>query len=267
MKYYSERKAEEFLEKFGFNVVSRVYVKKKVDISDALTTVSLPCVMKVGGEKIVHKNKIDGVRTNISTYSEALIEFNRMKKIKGADGVMFQNKIPFTKEFVLGVKKTEDFGHVVLFGSGGTDVEEKKDIAFRALPLDLEEAYDLVKSVEVTKDVGKKEGEKLANVIMHLGDLVRESPKISELDINPFVMSGDGPMILDARILFEWFRIFVANFELLIPSTISRLPFGNKIQTSLTQIQNLGCGVFEWFNFRTPLWIHVALCLTWGPTL
>jgi len=203
MRFYSEKQAEDFLENFGFNVIERVYCKKKSELQKALSVVGLPCVMKVSGKKIVHKNKVGGIRLNIDTYSHAVSEFDSLKKIKGSDGVMIQRKISFSKEFLLGVKKTKDFGHVVIFGSGGTDVEEKKDVSFRVLPLSEEDAVDMIKSVKIAKGMGKKEVSKIAQVVMRLGDLVSKYSEISELDINPFVLAGEGPIVLDARILFE----------------------------------------------------------------
>ncbi len=127
MEYLGEKKSEELLESFGFNVVSRSYVKDKSGLLPAISEVGLPIVMKVGGEKIVHKNKIDGVVLGVNTYSNALAEFSRLKKISGADGVMIQKEVSFDREFLLGIKTTPDFGQVIVFGSGGVDVEKKSE--------------------------------------------------------------------------------------------------------------------------------------------
>lgn len=204
MKYLSEMEAENLLEGFGFSVVLREACSKEHDIPRILQGLKLPVVMKVLGDKIVHKKKLGGVNTNVNNYSEALSEFRRMKKIKGAKGVMFQEKIPFTREFLVGIKKTEDFGHVVVFGSGGSLVEEKKDIAFRVVPLSHDDCMDLIREVEITKDVGSKEAEKISNILIMVSDLVRDFPNIEEMDINPLVLSGKGPVVLDARILLNW---------------------------------------------------------------
>lgn len=203
MKYLSEMEAEDLLEGFGFNVVLREACLKESDIPRILQSLKLPVVMKVMGEKIVHKKKLGGVNTDINNYAEALSEFKRMKKIKGASGVMFQEKIPFTREFLIGIKNTVDFGHVVVFGSGGSLVEEKKDVAFRVVPLSHDDCMDLIREVEITKDVGVKEAEKIANVLTMVSDFAREFSSVEEMDINPFVLSGSGATILDARILLK----------------------------------------------------------------
>lgn len=203
MKYLSEVEAEKFLESEGFPVVKRFFVKREKDIPTALSTVGLPCVMKVSGKKIVHKKQIGGVNLKIDTYSTALIVFKEFKKIKGAEGVMFQKKLDFNREFLLGIKKTPDFGHVVVFGAGGSQVEEKKDVGFRVCPLEDEDIYDIFDEVHLTKEMGQKEREKIAVFLRKLCLVVKKNPEIVEMDINPFVLAGEGPVVLDARILFE----------------------------------------------------------------
>jgi acetyltransferase len=202
MKYLGEVEAENLLEKEGFQVVNRSFCDKKSKISSCLFKCGLPCVMKVSGKKIVHKKKLGGIRLNVSTYSQALSEYKALKKIKGADGVMFQSNVNFTKEFLVGVKKTPEFGHVIVFGSGGSDVEQKKDVAFRVCPLTHEDCLDLIHDVDISKNMGARESERVAKVIMMISEFCSKYPDVLEMDINPFVMSGAGPLVLDARILF-----------------------------------------------------------------
>lgn len=203
MKYLSEKEAEELLEKFGFYVVKRAYAKKEAELKNAIKKVGLPFVMKISGKKIVHKNKIKGVRLDIPTYSQAVEDFNSLKKIKGFEGVLLQSKVKFNKEFLIGIKKTPDFGHVLAFGSGGSGVEEKKDVVFRVLPLTRGEIKPMIKETFVSKGLLKEEGEALENFIFKINHLVKTYPKISELDINPLVIVEGKTLVLDARILFE----------------------------------------------------------------
>lgn len=203
MKYVSEIEAEKILTHFGFNVVKSVFCKKEKEISTALSYVKLPCVMKVAGKKIVHKNKAGGVNTKIETYSNAIDTFRKFRKIKGFEGVLIQEKIHFKKEFLLGIKKTEDFGHVIAFGSGGVDVENKKDVGFRVCPLDKADVLSLVDEVKVTQGMGKNDCDKIASLMFKLCDFFKTYSELEELDINPFVFGGTGPIILDARMVFS----------------------------------------------------------------
>ena len=203
VKYLSEIEAEKLLDSEGFPVIREIFIKKEKDIPHALSFVALPCVMKVSGKKIVHKTKIGGVNLKVDTYSTALEVFRKFKKIKGFEGVLFQKKLSFNKEFLLGLKKTEEFGHVLVFGSGGVNVEDKKDVGFRVCPLSDKDIGGLIEEVEISKNVGKREREKLSSMIKKVCQLSKKYPKIKEMDINPFVFAGEGPEVVDARILFE----------------------------------------------------------------
>jgi len=112
-------------------------------------------------------------------------------------------QIDFDREYLIGVKKTEDFGHVIIFGAGGTNVEEKKDVAFRVVPLEKEDAYDMIKEVRVTKGILAKEKLEIIKTILRMSEFVSRYNLISEMDINPFVVSRGMAVVLDARILFE----------------------------------------------------------------
>jgi acetate---CoA ligase (ADP-forming) len=202
MGYMAEKEAEDFLAKEGFNVVSRSFVSKKTGIKNAISKVGFPVVMKVSGRKIVHKNKLNGVRKNIILYSQAVLEFSSLKKIKGSKGVLIQKTIS-GKEYLLGIKKTREFGHVLIFGSGGTDVEEKKDVAFRVGPLERDEVKKMIKDTKIGLNLLKKDGEVIEKNILRLSELSKRYPKISELDINPLIVRKGVGVVVDARIVWE----------------------------------------------------------------
>lgn len=202
MRYLGENEAEKLLEDFGFDVVSRFYCSRKSQIKIGMSKVGLPFVMKVGGRKIVHKKKLNGIRLDVRTYSNALEEYRDLMKIKGADGVMIQKKVEFRREYLVGVKKTVDFGHVIVFGAGGTGVEDKKDLAFRVCPMERSDAVEMVRDTWIGKGIREKEVAQLVKVILKMNDFVRKYEKVEELDINPLVMVEEKPLILDSRILF-----------------------------------------------------------------
>lgn len=205
MKYLSEKEAEKLLEDFGFNVVERAYCSKKSAIQRCLSKLGLPVVMKVSGKKIVHKKKIGGVSLNVNNYAQAVSEFKRLKSIKGASGVMIQPKINFNKEFLVGIKNTPDFGHVVIFGSGGSRVEEKKDVSFRVCPMEKSDVLELMDEVLISKGLSEKKKAAIVKFVLKVCEFVLKYPKIKEMDVNPMVIDEDNLdcVVLDARILFD----------------------------------------------------------------
>jgi len=152
--------------------------------------------MKVSGKKILHKNRIGGVKVGIKNYEQAIKVFNSLMKLKNSEGVLVQKQI-HGKEFLLGIKKTPEFGHVIAFGIGGTKVEKVRKVAFRACSLNEKEAGLMIN--EIIK--GKAEGIKKS--IIKLCNLAKKYPSIKELDINPLIVEKEKAIIVDARIFFD----------------------------------------------------------------
>ncbi|MFA5953131.1 MAG: acetate--CoA ligase family protein [Candidatus Pacearchaeota archaeon] len=202
MKFFSEKRAEHFLEKNGFVIVDSYYVRSKRNVKRALKVIGFPCVMKVAGRKIVHKANLGGVKINIKTYSQALSEFSILKSIKDSEGVIFQ-KIAKGNEFILGIKKATEFGHVIVFGVGGSGVEFKKDFAFRICPVSNKEILEMIRETKIGKKLSEKNIKSLKENISKLNYLVEKYPEISELDINPFFLDKGIGKVVDARIVWE----------------------------------------------------------------
>lgn len=202
MQIFTEKEAENFLEKEGFQIVNRIYIKKKSDINKSINKISFPFVMKVSGKKIIHKNKVKGIILNIKNYEESVKAFKQLKKIKDFEGVIIQKQIK-GKEFLLGIKKTPEFGHVIAFGAGGIHTEKLKDISFRVYPFDNIDAEEMIKEVKAAKELNKKTINKIEQNLIKLNHLIQKYPKIKELDINPLIVNEKEDIIVDARIAWE----------------------------------------------------------------
>ena len=202
MKIFAEKEAEKFLEKQGFDIVEGFFVSSVIKLKKSLKKIGLPCVIKVSGPRIVHKGGLKGVKTKIRTYSEALHEFRSFRRFKGSTGVLIQKRF-FGKEFLLGIKKTPEFEHVLVFGAGGSKVEEKKDVSFRVCPVDKKDVRAMMKETKIGKRLPRKSIDILCENLIKLCELSNKHPKISELDINPFTIFKSVGKVIDARIVFE----------------------------------------------------------------
>ncbi len=215
MKILTEREAGIFLRKKGFDVAKRAYVENapkgvprniskemstrgKDDLKAVSNKLNFPWVMKVSGKEIVHKTKVGGVVKGIKDYETALKVFDKLKQIKFCEGVIIQTQMK-GKEFLLGIKRTPEFGHVIAFGTGGIHTEKLKDVSFRVCPFNKKEVKKMFQEVEIGKDLDKNLSAVIEKNILKLCKLVREYPRIKELDINP-LMQGK---IIDSRIVFS----------------------------------------------------------------
>ncbi len=200
--FYSERKAEDFLEKKGFNVVRRAFVKNEEELGPILDKFNFPVVMKVSGKKIVHKNTLGGIITGIKNKENARVSFSKLKKIKGFEGVMLQEQIK-GKEVLIGVKKTIDFGYSVCFGTGGIYTEKTKDISFRISPFDELEAERMISETVISKKLKREEKKAIRINLCKICRVLEKNSNILELDINPLIVEGSQAVVVDARIVFK----------------------------------------------------------------
>jgi len=184
MKVFTEKRAENFLRKQGFDIVETSFVKNEKQLNKV--KFDFPIVMKVSSDKVVHKTKVNGIKLGIKNKGEAFKAFKELMKIKNAQGVIIQRQVK-GKEFLVGLKKTPEFGYVVGFGKGGSKVEKEKKVDFRVCG---------VKGVEKLSD--NKKIQKIILKLCELSDL-----EIESLDINPLILEKNKLVIVDAQIVFE----------------------------------------------------------------
>ena len=184
MKVLTDLGAEDFLRKHGFDVLETQLVKKESEL--VKMKLDFPIAMKIASKTIVHKTLVHGIRLGIKNKEQALKAFSDLMKIKGAEGVLVQ-KQAFGEEFLVGLKKTPEFGYVVAFGKGGSKVEKMKKVDFRVC--DVKGVEDLTKN------------KSLQQILFKLCKL--SNYKIESLDINPLIIEKGKPIIIDTQIVFE----------------------------------------------------------------
>ena len=131
--------------------------------------------------------------------------FDKLSKIEGFEEAIVQEMFS-GEEAIIGIKKTPEFGHVILFGHGGSNVEKEKDVSFRVLPTNKKELKDMIKETKFYKTLEEKDIsiEQIEKNISKIQDLVKAHPNIIELDINPLTLSKDKARVIDARIIMDW---------------------------------------------------------------
>jgi acetyltransferase len=165
-----------------------------------------PVVLKVVGP--VHKSDVGGVTLNVRSPEHLLAEYERMRRIPGATGVLVQAMLSGTELFI-GAKYEPRFGHVVLCGLGGIFVEVLEDVAAGLAPLTYDEAFSMIRSLKSHRIIRGTRGRpgvaerKFADVIVRLSTLLRFATEIKELDLNPLLGTPTGVTAVDARFRVE----------------------------------------------------------------
>lgn len=204
MRQLTEKEAEELLEKEGFKLAKGAIAKNKNELKKIEEKIKFPWAMKISSSQIVHKAKIGGVKLNILNLSEALSSFDELAKIKNFEEVLVQETLK-GDELIIGLKKTPEFSHILMFGKGGYNVEEEKDVVFRVLPLTKQDIDDMIRETKIFKTLKKDKAnfKGVKKVIQKVVGLATKYNNILEFDINPLFVNEKEAIVADARFLFE----------------------------------------------------------------
>ena len=174
-----------------------------------------PVVLKILSPDISHKSDVGGVALNLGgpqavrDAAQAMLSAVRAARPQARlSGFVVEPMItwPDSQELIMGAMTDETFGPVVLFGAGGTGVEQINDKAVALPPLNSVLAADLVSRTRVKSMLSAHRGKPPANMkaitdmLIRVADMVSQIPEISELDLNPVIAGPQGTMVLDARI-------------------------------------------------------------------
>jgi 4-hydroxybutyrate---CoA ligase (ADP-forming) len=213
-----EEEGYEVLEAYGFPTPKSILCTTEQECMNAANQIGYPLVMKIVSPDIIHKSDAGGVKVGIKTDDELKNSFrtiteNALKyksdaKIKG---VLVQEMVKSAKETILGASQDPTFGPVIMFGLGGIYVEVLKDVVFRIVPIDEQEAINMVESIKTIKLLKGVRGEKpsdlraIADSLQRLSQLLVDFQEIKEFDINPLLVleEGKGARVVDARIILR----------------------------------------------------------------
>ncbi|WP_029062167.1 GNAT family N-acetyltransferase [Labrenzia sp. DG1229] len=183
-------------------------------LSCALFETSRHCVAKLVSPDLPFKSRIDGVRLGLE--NPEAVE-NAARELIGNTGRDYPDAViagislhPMLEdrhgmELYVGLAETPEFGPVLVFGHGGTAIEESEDISLELPPLDLNLANAQIGRTRIARllEGGPSrpalDRSALAQALVKLSQITIDIPEINELDINPLVSLPSGLIGLDAR--------------------------------------------------------------------
>jgi acetyltransferase len=213
----TEAESKRLLAIYGIPTVETASATSAAEAVQCARKIGYPVVLKLLSNTITHKTDVGGVKLNLQTESDVSMAYeaiaNSVEKTAGPghfDGVTVQPMIRRSGyELILGSKIDPQFGPVLLFGSGGQLVEIYRDRALALPPLTSTLARRMMERTKIYRALQGIRGQKpidltaLEQILVRFGQLVLEQPRISEIDINPLLASGDGLLALDARVVMH----------------------------------------------------------------
>ncbi len=176
--------------------------------------VGYPVAVKIASADLPHKSDIGGVLLNLANAEAVSKGFRAMlERVKAArpdariQGIYVQGMAPPGQEVILGAVQDPQFGPLIMFGSGGVEVEAMKDVAFALAPLSRAEAEYLLEStwagrrLSGYRSLPPADREAVLDTLVRLACLAVDFPEIAELEINPLrvLPDGQGVFAVDVR--------------------------------------------------------------------
>jgi len=177
--------------------------------------IGFPVALKIASPLVLHKSDIGGVLLNLSNESSVSQGFADLIKAtplsqpgQEIQGMLVQKMIPPGQEVIIGAIQDAQFGALVMFGSGGIEVEGLKDVEFALAPLTPAEAESLLDStwagrrLNGYRNMPSADRKAVLNSLLRFSHLAADFPQFEEIEINPLrvLPEGNGAYALDIRI-------------------------------------------------------------------
>ncbi len=212
----TEDDAKQVLACFGLRVPRRATVPFGQPVSIALDGLSAPFALKVVAPAILHKSDVGGVQLGLRNAMEAQAAVDAMAvRLSGVaiEGWLLEEMAPPGPEIVIGATVDPCFGPNVMVGLGGVLVELFEDVCFGICPIRPADAQRMLDSLRGVKLLRGFRGapavdeDAVVDALMRVGGpdglISVLSDLVAELDVNPLIVSAQGAMAVDARIVLR----------------------------------------------------------------
>jgi acetyltransferase len=176
----------------------------------------LPVAMKVSSTHLVHKSDLGGLLLDLDSENDIRAAYEKLSSLTASlptnsSQICVQRMVPAGLELVVGAVRDPQFGPVVMFGSGGTNVETIKDVVFGLAPLtedDIEEMFSTTfggKQLVGPRSIYRQGIDGVRDALCRLGHLMDRFPEIAEVEINPLIVEAKSGHVIavDARVRLE----------------------------------------------------------------
>lgn len=208
----SQGGAAAMMQAYGIATVAPVLATSAEEAGRIAQEMGFPVVVKLDSPDISHKSDVGGVILGVES-AEAAAEAFRVVMQRGAAarpdarlaGAQVQKMLGAGQEVILGMVRDPQFGPLMMFGSGGVEVEGLKDVAFGLAPLSREEAGRMLdatwagRKLAGFRSLAPADREAVIEALRRLAQMALDFPQIVEIEVNPLRVMARGAFVVDAR--------------------------------------------------------------------
>ena len=215
-KALDEPSGKAILASFGIRVPAFRIVRSDADLAAITAELRSPYVLKVVSAEVVHKSDFGAVKVGLKDQIEVARALDAMRSSLAARGIraecwLVEEMVPAGLECVIGGVVDPEFGPMVMAGLGGILVELLGDVAFRICPIERFDALEMLRELRGAALLSGARGhepaslEALVDVLLKVGGkqgvLMGCAGEVSEIDVNPLIVTRDAAIAVDARFI------------------------------------------------------------------
>jgi acetyltransferase len=170
--------------------------------------------LKIAAADLAHKSDVGGVLLDLADEQAVANGYRQMiERVKAANpqstiaGAYVQVMAPPGQDVIVGAVQDPQFGPLVMFGSGGVEVEGLGDVYFALAPLTRSEAEAMLdqtwagRKLRGFRNLPPADREAVIETLIRLAQMASDLPELAEVEINPLrvLPPGKGVLALDVR--------------------------------------------------------------------
>lgn len=203
----NEEDSKTLLEAAGVAFPRRRFVQPP-DVAAAARSIGFPLVLKAVSAAVPHKNRFGAVAVGLADDAAVATALAAMVgKFEAAgivpEGFLVEEMVGgATAEIIIGIKSSNIYGHALIVGEGGIDVEKAANAAVLLLPASRHAIDRALAGLDVTAALDPAARARVADIAQAIANYAVDNREtLVALDINPVIVARDGRVLaVDALI-------------------------------------------------------------------
>ena len=198
------------LESLGIPFCREEWADSADEAVEAAKRLGFPVVVKAVRDDLLHKTESGAVQMHVRDPHAVSLACRLLAARVGPARFLIQEQVEPGVELLMGGRQDPTFGPLVAVGTGGVLAEAVQDVSFGLVPVDSEEAREMlaaglrVRLLRGYRGMPACDEGPLVRILLTLGRLLLAYPRIAELDLNPVIARGGSAVAVDALIILGY---------------------------------------------------------------
>jgi acetyltransferase len=199
--------ARRALETYGVRFVPEAVVETADAAVAAADGFGYPVVVKADVAGLLHKTEAGAVRLDLAAAGAVRRACADLITRLGDVRFIVQPRVGPGVELLIGARRDEVFGPVVLAGAGGILAEVLQDFSLALAPLDPDDAAAMLREGVRARLLAGPRGRPpcdaapIVEILLAVSDLMLAEPRIAEIDLNPVIAASVTAVAVDAAVI------------------------------------------------------------------